>query len=163
MEETAAPQDTPEALPEGRLEGRRAFADLVRAALAAAAREGWPHIVLSDPDFEDWPLGERAVIESLNAWAGRGRRIQLLAQGYERLRLQHVEAGGHRQRAEAHPVGASGQPDGECLAAGLRRLGGGRGHWGSPRAATRPTSRANSCGPAMCSPLAQEVGSAFSR
>lgn len=89
MEETAAPQDTPEALPEGRLQGRRAFADLVRAALATAAREGWPHIVLSDPDFEDWPLGERAVIESLNAWAGRGRRIQLLAHSYERLRLTH--------------------------------------------------------------------------
>jgi hypothetical protein len=76
-------------LPEGRIQGRRAFADLVRQALQAAAREHWPHLVLSDPDFGDWPLGERAVVEALSAWAGRGRRIQFLAQHFDVLRERH--------------------------------------------------------------------------
>jgi hypothetical protein len=84
------PSETPAGtLPEGRLQGRLAFADLVRQALACAAREGWSHIVLSDPDFADWPLGERSVVDSLNAWSGRGRRIQFLARDFGRLREQH--------------------------------------------------------------------------
>lgn len=85
-------QPTPDQLPplpEGRIQGLRDFADLVRLALQTAAREGWPHIVLSDPDFSDWPLGERAVIDALNAWAGRGRKIQFLAGSFDRLREQH--------------------------------------------------------------------------
>ena len=46
----------------GRLEGRRAFTDLVRHALEMAAHQAWPSLVLSDADFLDWPLGERAVV-----------------------------------------------------------------------------------------------------
>ena len=59
----------PGPLPEGRLQGRRLFADLVRQSLATAAAEGWQHLVLCDTDFSDWPLGERAVVASLQAWA----------------------------------------------------------------------------------------------
>jgi len=77
------------ALPDGRSQGRRAFAEAVRRVLAVAAREGWPQLVLSDPDFTDWPLGERAVIESLQAWAGHGRQIRFLACDFEPLRRQH--------------------------------------------------------------------------
>lgn len=76
-------------LPEGRLQGRHAFGDLVRQALDCAVREGWSHIMLSDPDFADWPLGERSVVEALNAWSGRGRRIQFLAHDFGRLRELH--------------------------------------------------------------------------
>lgn len=76
------------ALPEGRLLGRVAFSDAVRAAMAAAAREGWSMLVLADDDFSDWPLGERAVIDSLNAWAHQGRRMRLLARDFQPLRLQ---------------------------------------------------------------------------
>ena len=88
------PNDPPDkvaecALPEGRLQGRHAFADLVRQAMASAASQGWNHLVLSDPDFADWPLGERSVIESLTAWAGRGRRIQFLARDFGRMRELH--------------------------------------------------------------------------
>jgi len=79
----------PVALPVGRLQGRQAFVDLVRQALACAARERWEHIVLSDPDFADWPLGERAVVDSLQAWAGRGRHIRFLARDFARLREAH--------------------------------------------------------------------------
>lgn len=82
------PHPVTDVLPEGRLQGRECFADLVRQALACAAREHWNPLVLSDPDFADWPLGERGVIESLNAWAGQGRRLQLLARDYARVRQQ---------------------------------------------------------------------------
>lgn len=76
-------------LPEGRFVGRQAFVGLVRQTIACAAREGWSSLLLSDADFADWPLGERAVIESFNAWAGRGRQLLLLSRDYGPVRLQH--------------------------------------------------------------------------
>ena len=76
-------------LPEGRFEGREAFRERVRDALACAAREGWREIILSDADFHDWPLGERAVIESLNAWARTGRKMVMLAKNYDALTRGH--------------------------------------------------------------------------
>ena len=78
-----------QALPLGRMEGRQVFADLVRQAMVCAAREGWSHIVLSDSDFADWPLGERVVVDALQAWAGRGRHIQFLARDFGPLRQLH--------------------------------------------------------------------------
>lgn len=80
----------PEPLPSGRFEGRIAFQQLVRDALAAAAREGWREIILSDPDFADWPLGERAVAESLNAWSMSGRRCILLARRWDEVVRRHA-------------------------------------------------------------------------
>ena len=77
------------ALPEGRFAGRHDFAGLVRLALQVASQQGWSSLLLSDPDFADWPLGEREVIESLNAWAGRGRRLRLLARDFSPVLLQH--------------------------------------------------------------------------
>lgn len=79
----------PVVLPTGRLEGRQVFLQTVRQAFQAAAEQGWSHITLSDPDFVDWPLGERAVVESLNRWARRGRTLKMLARNYDQLRLQH--------------------------------------------------------------------------
>lgn len=75
------------ALPSGRFEGREAFRQRVRDALAAAASEGWTDIVLSDADFDGWPLGERAVIDSLDAWARSGRRFVMLARRYDGLQV----------------------------------------------------------------------------
>ncbi|SFD38366.1 hypothetical protein [Paracidovorax konjaci] len=80
----------PAPLPHGRFEGRSAFAAGVRAALACAAREGWQELVLCDFDFHDWPLGEREVEASLQAWAGRGRRLTLLAAGYDEVVRRHA-------------------------------------------------------------------------
>lgn len=82
--------DMPQPLPLGRFEGRNAFQQLVRDALACAAREGWAEIILSDSTFEDWPLGERAVAESLQAWSARGRRMTLLARRYDVVVRQHA-------------------------------------------------------------------------
>ena len=79
-----------EALPSGRFSGRKDFQQLVRDALACAAREGWREIILSDPDFADWPLGERAVAESLRAWSAAGRSCTLLACRYDELAVRHA-------------------------------------------------------------------------
>ena len=70
-------------LPSGRFEGRDAFRQLVRDALATAAREGWRELILSDATFAEWPLGELAVAESLNAWSKSGRHVTLLARRYD--------------------------------------------------------------------------------
>lgn len=76
-------------LPTGRLQGRQVFLDTVRQAFEVAAVQGWSQITLSDADFADWPLGERAVVDALNRWARRGRTMKLLARNYEQLRLLH--------------------------------------------------------------------------
>jgi hypothetical protein len=76
-------------LPTGRFESRHLFVDLVRQALNCAAREGWPLVVLSDPDFADWPLGEREVVEALQHWAVRGRQLKFLAREFSTLRQMH--------------------------------------------------------------------------
>lgn len=67
----------------GPFSGPKAFAQNIRAALARAAQEVWPSMVWSDATFEEWPLGERAVSESLQAWAGSGRNLVLLARSYD--------------------------------------------------------------------------------
>lgn len=82
-------QGTAPALPSGRFEGLSAFQQLVRDALAAAAREGWRELVLCDADFADWPLGERAVAESLQAWSSGGRRCTLLARRWDEVVRRH--------------------------------------------------------------------------
>ncbi|MGV3569088.1 MAG: hypothetical protein ACO1PB_00720 [Ramlibacter sp.] len=88
MSEAETPPSVP--LPSRRFEGRTDFRQLVRDALAAAGREGWREIILSDADFDDWPLGERAVAESLNAWATSGRRMVLLARNYDQVVRSHA-------------------------------------------------------------------------
>jgi hypothetical protein len=77
-------------LPTGRFSGREAFEELVRSALDAAARQGWPEIILSDVSFEDWPLHERAVVDSLQAWSKAGRRMILLATRYDEVLRRHA-------------------------------------------------------------------------
>lgn len=86
---TDAPAPSPAVLPEGRGAGRLDFESAIRSGLAAAATEGWNSIVLCDADFADWPLGERSTIAALDAWARRGRTLQILARDYDTLRLRH--------------------------------------------------------------------------
>lgn len=73
----------PVVLPTGRFTGREAFAQRVRDAFACAAQQGWREIIISDATFEDWPLHERLVVESLQSWAKAGRRFTMLAQRYD--------------------------------------------------------------------------------
>ena len=77
-------------LPQGRFNGRSDFQQLVRDALSTAANEGWSEIILSDANFADWPLGESAVEESLQAWARKGRRMTLLACDYGDMVRRHA-------------------------------------------------------------------------
>jgi hypothetical protein len=77
-------------LPSRRFQGREDFQQLVRDALAAAARDGWREIILSDATFEDWPLYERAVAESLAAWSKTGRKMTLLAKKYDEVVRKHA-------------------------------------------------------------------------
>jgi len=69
--------------------GPTEFAQCVRGMISAAAEQGWHHMVWSDATFEDWPLRERAVVEALNAWAGPGRKLTLLAKRYQQVTLLH--------------------------------------------------------------------------
>ena len=81
-----------EALPsllEGRFNGPTAFAELIRQAFAHAADAGCRELTLSDATFFDWPLGERAVIDSLNAWARPGRKFTMLAKNYDAVVRKH--------------------------------------------------------------------------
>ena len=79
-----------QALHQGRFEGRKDFQQLVRDALACAAREGWRQLILCDASFEDWPLGERAVAESLQAWSASGRHCTLLARKWDGVITRHA-------------------------------------------------------------------------
>ena len=87
MQTPAEPTDNagnePTALPGGRFAGREAFQTLIRQSLVTAARAGWKHMIWSDASFEDWPLRERAVVESLQAWSKTGRQLTLLATRYD--------------------------------------------------------------------------------
>lgn len=76
--------------PTGRFLGRVAFQQVVRDALACAVHEGWREIVISDPNFEDWPLGESAVCASLQAWARQGRKFTMLAISYDEVVRRHA-------------------------------------------------------------------------
>ena len=62
----------------------------MRDTLALAARDGWREMILCDASFDDWPLGERAVVESLNAWSASGRSCTLLARSYASVGRSHA-------------------------------------------------------------------------
>lgn len=78
------------ALLEGRFNGPSEFAALIRLAFTTAAACGWREIILSDSSFEDWPLGERAVAQSLNDWSRSGRKLTMLARNYDGVMRRHA-------------------------------------------------------------------------
>ncbi|OYX10838.1 MAG: hypothetical protein B7Z11_06295 [Acidovorax sp. 32-64-7] len=75
MTDAVTPAPSLPDLPSGRFTGREAFMQLVRDGLATAAR--------------DWPLGELAVIESLQQWAHSGRRFTMLACTFDEVIRRH--------------------------------------------------------------------------
>lgn len=101
-------------LPSGRFEGRSAFQQLVRDALARAAQEGWRELILSDASFEDWPLGERAVAESLQAWSTSGRRMTLLAKRYDEV-VRHQARFVRWRKTWSHIIDARACPTADAL------------------------------------------------
>ena len=64
---------------------RSEFHEAIRAGLAQAADADANEICLVDPDFQDWPLNERAVVETLARWAASQRKLVLFAHSFEAL------------------------------------------------------------------------------
>ncbi|HYP84018.1 hypothetical protein [Variovorax sp.] len=92
-------------LPHGPFRGPQAFAQCIRDATQAAAEAGWREMVWSDPDFADWPLGERSVADALQRWAASGRQLVLLARDYGVFERHHVRFV-HWRRMWSHIVEA---------------------------------------------------------
>lgn len=61
------------------------FQQALRDAFALAAEQGCREILLSDPDFADWPLGDAEVLDHLTRWALPHRRLTLLARRFDEL------------------------------------------------------------------------------
>lgn len=80
----------PGPLLQGRFSGRSEFAELVRQAFAAAATQGWREIMVCDPDFADWPLGERAFVQALGDWSRTGRKFTMIARSYDEIVRKHA-------------------------------------------------------------------------
>lgn len=76
--------------PERAISTRADFHDAVRSAFDEAATHGCREIWLADTDFSDWPLGEKAVVESLTRWAQSHRRLLLVAQNYDEFARRHA-------------------------------------------------------------------------
>ena len=113
MDEEPLPPSTVPGLLEGRFSGRVEFAELIRQALAAAAAQGWQEIILCDPNFEDWPLGERVVAQSLNDWSKTGRKLTMLAGNYDEVMRRHARFVTWR-RTWAHIVDCRGNAGGSA-------------------------------------------------
>lgn len=89
---------------------RAEFLDAVRGAFTRAEAGGAREIVLVDPTFADWPLNERAAIDSLARWVDSSRRLIVFAHGFDELarrQLRFVEW----RRNWAHVVQCRSDPD----------------------------------------------------
>ena len=64
---------------------RKEFHEAIRAGLTQAADAGANEICLVDPDFDDWPLNERAVVETLGRWALSRRKLVVFAHSFDEL------------------------------------------------------------------------------
>ena len=69
---------------------RADFQQAIRAALVQAAGIGAPEIFLVDPNFADWPLGERGVVEVLTRWVDSRRRLTLMAYSFDDLARRQI-------------------------------------------------------------------------
>ena len=73
-----------------RIDSKNEFQNAVRAALEEAAATGAAEIYLVDPDFSDWPLNERAVVDSLARWAGPHRQLLILGHSFDEMARRHA-------------------------------------------------------------------------
>lgn len=71
------------------LESRAECLDAIRSTLAEAAEHGCRELFLCDVDYAHWPLGERAVVESLTRWGYAHRRMTLLAASFDGFAQRH--------------------------------------------------------------------------
>jgi len=76
--------------PHALITSRGEFHAALRSAFAEVAAIGCRELWLCDDDFADWPLGERAVVESLSQWASSHRRLTLLARSFDEVARRHA-------------------------------------------------------------------------
>ena len=69
---------------------RADFQAAIRAAFIQAAELGAPEIFLVDPNFADWPLGERGVVETLSRWVDSRRRLTLMAYSFDQMARNQI-------------------------------------------------------------------------
>ena len=89
---------------------RADFIGAVRNAIGLAEQSGARELVFVDRDFADWPLNERAVIDSLSRWVDSSRSLTILAHSFDefaRRQLRFVEW----RRQWTHVVHCRNDPD----------------------------------------------------
>ena len=111
------PTDPHPGLPQGPFIGRESFRAILRQALAEAAQDGWHELIVCDASFQDWPLGEREVVQALDTWAraGASQRFTMLAQRYDAVERLHPLFVGWR-RQWAHKIECRGLRAADALA-----------------------------------------------
>jgi hypothetical protein len=74
----------------GVVDSEASFAQAVWAGIDQARQQGLREITLCDPHFTFWPLSQERVLSALTAFVKLpGRRLVLMAQGYDHLRRRH--------------------------------------------------------------------------
>ena len=89
MSSTEGEKNTQGPLLQVAFSGPKDFAQLIRDAIGQASVDGWREMVWSDATFEDWPLREREVVDALDGWAKRGRKLTLLARRFDAMPRLH--------------------------------------------------------------------------
>lgn len=64
---------------------RAEFHEALRSAFAQAAQTEAREIVLCDPDFADWPLGEPGVVADLQRWVHARCRLTVYAHSFDEI------------------------------------------------------------------------------
>jgi hypothetical protein len=89
---------------------RADFLDAVRKAFVRAHEANAREILLVDPTFNDWPLNEQVVIESLERWIDSGRSLTVLGYNFEEMARQQLRFVAWR-RQWSHVVHCRSDPE----------------------------------------------------
>ncbi|MEO8151542.1 MAG: hypothetical protein ABI605_00625 [Rhizobacter sp.] len=68
---------------------RGEFHDALHQSFALIADQGCREVFIADPSFDDWPLGDRAVIDALTRWAYAHRKLVVLSQNFDDFQRRH--------------------------------------------------------------------------
>ena len=68
---------------------RPEFHDALREAFAEMAEAGCREAWMLDEDFADWPLNERALVDTLTRWAAPHRKLVVVARHYDEVVRRH--------------------------------------------------------------------------
>lgn len=103
----------------GSIDTRAAWNEAVVWALQAALARSARRILLVDPDFAHWPLGEPAVLALLQAFVRMPQRqLLLMASNFDEVPRKHPRFVAWR-RDWAHAVSAWTPPEGAAALPGL--------------------------------------------